>query len=189
MSAKEFQDKFALEVQKKNQNPYPYFLDIGCGDCHEGNNSIELEKLGWKGLLIDQNPTNFNGRRNEVIKTDCKSTDWRKIFKEQSTPLVIDYISLDVDEANIEVIQNFPTAYEFVSMTFETDKYNCGDFRKKHLLKFIDKNPQYLILFENVKIENLEFEDWIVNKKFTRFNKQLGNALDYKKCLEILKNA
>ena len=75
---------------------------------------------------------------------------------------------------------------DFVCMTFETDKYNCGDKRKKHLLNFIDKNPEYFILFEDVKVEDLEFEDWVVNKNYTPFTKKLGKSLSWQECLEKL---
>lgn len=187
MSAKEGQDFFAELVYQKVGMIKSFFLDIGCGDCESGNNSFNLEKFGWRGLLIDKNPTNYSNRQSRVVKVDVTNLSWLKVL--DGCPKIIGYISLDVDEFNIEVINDFPfDRFEFICMTFETDKYNCGDFRKKHLLNFLEYNRQYKILFEDVKVENLEFEDWIVNSNYFTYEGQLGKSLDWKECLEILKS-
>jgi hypothetical protein len=188
MAAKEGQDQFALKIHSLTDREYGYFIDIGCGDCENGNNSIELEKRGWDGILIDQLPTNDGGRDCEVFIKNVIELNWKAFLSQTQTPLLIDYISLDVDNANSSVIQKWPYDYKFISMTFETDKYNCGDSRKKHLLNFLDNNPEYIILFEDVKVQNLEFEDWVVNTKYLPFDCQLGKSLDWQECLSILED-
>jgi len=80
---------------------------------------------------------------------------------------VTDYISLDVDSVNIDVIKNFPLdEFEFKIMTFEHDRYNSGDVRKNAMIQALAPYPQYLTLLENAKITGLEWEDWVINQKY-----------------------
>lgn len=164
--SKEFQDVLVSTLL-----PDPgFFLDIGMGDPISGNNTYYLEKIGWKGFLFDQNGNDVS-RANEIrsnlaVQCDAKNFNWSTFLKENGAPKVIDYISMDVDDANIEVIKNFPfDEYEVKIITFEHDKYNKGNFRKNAYSERMKDFPDYIFLLENAKITGLEWEDWIINKK------------------------
>lgn len=164
--SKEFQD-----ILVSTLIPTPgFFLDIGMGDPISGNNTYLLEQNGWSGFLFDQNKDDINRansiRRNEAIQCDASNFDWLNFLKSKNTPKIIDYISMDVDAANISVINNFPfDHYEVKIITFEHDRYNNGDVRKDAYNNRMKKFPDYIFLLENAKITGLEWEDWIINKK------------------------
>lgn len=164
--SKEFQD-----ILVSTLIPTPgFFLDIGMGDPISGNNTYLLEQNGWSGFLFDQNKDDINRansiRRNEAIQCDASNFDWLSFLKSKNVPKIIDYISMDVDAANISVINNFPfDHYEVKIITFEHDRYNNGDVRKDAYNNRMKKFPDYMFLLENAKITGLEWEDWIINKK------------------------
>jgi hypothetical protein len=165
--SKEGQDKLVLTLNKEPG----FFLDIGCADPVYGNNSFLLELLGWKGILFDYSRADIDNahryRVNPAVQCDAKTMDWSWILNEVKAPSVIDYISLDVDEANTTVIRNFPLdKYEFKIMTYEHDRYNSGDNRKKAAEEVLSKYPQYVRLLNNAKVQGLEWEDWWINKNY-----------------------
>lgn len=194
--SKEFQDIFVSTLL-----PIPgFFLDIGMGDPVSGNNTLYLENLGWTGFMFDRTGKDVDNanstRRNRAICCDAANFNWRKFLRENNAPKVIDYISLDVDEINIDVINNFPLdEFEFKIMTFEHDRYNSGDDRKNAMIRALSHYPQYLTLLENAKITGLEWEDWVINTKYfdmeklRKFIQKSIEAEDYiKNLLENYKN-
>jgi len=165
--SKEFQDILVHTLIPKPG----FFLDIGMGDPINGNNSYFLELNGWSGFMFDQSGQDIGNaqtlRRNTAIQCNVSNFNWRQFLKSNNCPKVIDYISLDVDSANIDVIRDFPfDEFEFKIMTFEHDRYNNGDIRKNAYRERMKKFDQYIFLLENAKITGLEWEDWIINKKF-----------------------
>jgi hypothetical protein len=165
--SKESQDIF---VSKLVREP-GFYLDIGSAEPIDGNNSYLLELNGWNGISLDQN--NFSHefaqlRKNKFIAFDVSRLDWVKFLRDNDVPRIIDYISLDVDDANISVINNFPfDLYEFKIMTFETDKY-INENRKIACKNKLEKYPQYQILLEDAQVtdKNLEWEDWWINTNY-----------------------
>ena len=188
--SKEYQDLFVSTLISKPG----FFLDIGMGDPKNGNNSYYLELLGWSGLMFDQTQKDVDLaneiRKNKAIQCDATNFNWLQCFNINNVPKVIDYISLDVDDANIHVINNLPLdQYEFKIMTFEHDRYNSGDIRKNELNKVLAKYPQYIVLLNNAKITGLEWEDWVINTKYfdmeklSVFKKESVEVGDYVKGL------
>ena len=163
-----------------------FFLDIGCNYPKIDNNTYALEVLGWTGLLIDINPNLINQckeiRKSSSFLLDCSQINWREFLKENNVPKVIDYISLDVDDANVDVIRNFPfDEYEFKIMTFETDFYKCGSLRKDAAIKVLSNYSFYEMCLEDGILHwgneefgnNLIWEDWWINTKYINLPKEL----------------
>jgi hypothetical protein len=169
--SKEGQDIFVSTLIKKPG----FFLDIGCAEPIENNNTYALERMGWRGVLIDENEKNINRckaeRNPSALCSNVKEIHWKAVLTRYNMPNVIDYISLDVDDANINVIQNFPfDEYEFKIMTYETDKYNNIE-RQRVCKEVLSKYPQYELILEDALLEDGKpWEDWWINKSYFDYN-------------------
>lgn len=165
--AKEGQDAFVSSLIKTPG----FFLDVGAAEPIKDNNTYLLETLGWNGLLIDNNPVTTAEcqriRKAKAFCIDVSTLDWRTFLKANNVPTVIDYLSLDVDDANVDVLKNFPfDTYTCKVITFETDLYKVGNARKTVLEAFMASHPSYVYFAENVSTKGLAFEDWIVHTSF-----------------------
>ena len=170
---KEKQDKFAYYLI----GPEGVFLDIGCYNPVIGNNTKGLEEAGWTGLLFDSKPEWIDMakriRKNKSFCVDTTSEEFTTILNENLKNKLVDYISLDVDEASIETLDIVvKSGVSFKCMTFE----HCLFFEpnQKRLSKEILEKNGYTILFENVLVdlshdgyETLQpFEDWWIDTKY-----------------------
>ena len=153
-----------------------FFLDIGCGGPVTFSNTYALELAGWTGVLLDSSASLIEEckrlRKSPVFLQDCTSLDWARFLEENHVPKVIDYISLDVDDGNIAVIQNFPfDIYEFKIMTFETDCY-WSNRRKEAELRIMPQ--QYRMMLEDGVFtkdgKEYVWEDWWVNTNYIKNN-------------------
>jgi hypothetical protein len=182
----EGQDIFAHYVCKD----IGYFLDIGCAEPIHRNNTYYLESIGWTGLLFDYNQNNIDEckkfRKSKSFCLDVTKINWRSFLSENNCPKTIDYISLDVDKENINVIENFPfDEYEFKVMTIETDVYAHGSIIHDKAIRFMPK--QYSMILENGKLnENDIWEDWWINEKYLSNKKWLYHK---NKCWKDLINS
>lgn len=167
IGSKEGQDLFVQHFI-----PQPgYFLDIGSGHPLEGNNTYNLEQAGWKGILIERDESNIKltqqMRSNPAHCLDLSTfMDWNELLAD--APKIIDYISLDVDNANPAFMLSFPfDEYEFKILTYETDFYWVGDRRKQPAIDVLSKYGFYEMLVEDVMFDGQNvFEDWWVNTKY-----------------------
>lgn len=62
-----FQDLFCLWVNK--QNDEPYFVEFGAGNGLDFSNTLLLEKIGWKGLLIEPSSNFEECKKNRSAHT------------------------------------------------------------------------------------------------------------------------
>lgn len=152
-----------------------FFLDIGCYDPIIWSNTYSLEvELNWRGILIDidknyiEKQINVRSCNNSYIIADLEKEDINNILEKNNCPNHIDFISFDVDDANLNVIQTFDfNKYSFTFATFEHDLYRLGDNLKKISKKiFLDNG--YKIYRENLVASgngsNAYFEDWWIKR-------------------------
>jgi len=190
--SKEGQDKLAKYLIG-NQG---FFLDIGCSNPKNGNNTFLLEELGWKGLLIDHNQKYVElckkERKSDAFKIDCNlftRENWIDFLEKNNAPKIIDYMSVDVDGSNINFIRNFPLEkYEFKIMTYETDVYRFGKSVKNAAIEILSKFNFYKILLEDGMIYEKEkiWEDWWVNEKYIKCQNIYSKKIKWSKFLEKL---
>jgi hypothetical protein len=170
--SKEGQDLMVLTLLGRKG----FFLDVGCGPPEHTNNTFTLEQCGWTGILLDYDQDYVmqcrRKRRSSIFRVDCGNytrQEWLDLLESQESPHIIDYISVDVDDANIGFIRNFPfDQYEFKIMTYETDCYQCGNHRKDAAYTVLSTMPQYALLVEDVLLEpnGRVWEDWWVNERY-----------------------
>jgi len=93
----------------------------------------------------------------------------KTILKQQNAPKVIDYISLDIEGAEVDALIGFPfKEYEVVLWTIEHNLHvGAAERLAKGNIKNIMTKNGYTIIKENVGTSALyPMEDWYINKKY-----------------------
>ena len=187
------QDQWVTEFYKNKKNGY--FLDIGAHNGISINNTYHLEKnLDWNGICIEADPDIFellkNNRKCKCVNiaasskkgsvnfsqrdfsghisdegVSIKSDTMENILDSLNAPNHIDYMSLDVEGHEIDVLLGFPfDRYSIGIMTVEHNLYLGSSANKDGIRDILESNG-YSIIRENVAHEGSEFEDWYINNK------------------------
>jgi hypothetical protein len=141
-----------------------FFLDVGANDPHRLSNNYCLELLGWRGLLLDIDrslePTYRAHRSNPFVACDVTAVDWAELFNKYNAPNVIDYLSLDVDEATLATLTRLPlNRWRFRVLTVEHDRYRFGDARASGIREILERYG-YKIVVRDIALHGNPFEDW-----------------------------
>jgi hypothetical protein len=166
------QDIFAKYVCDTNSG---YFLDLGCREPIIYNNTYLLETIGWNGLLIDMNEKAIIECK-EIRKSKSYAIDLTKIeidgyiisieklLIDNNCPNIIDYMSFDIDDSTLDVLNIFPfDKFTFKCITFEHDSYRNGNNLQRISRKKFD-DLGYKLICGNVKYGGNTFEDWYINE-------------------------
>ena len=168
------------------------FLDLGCRFL-EDNNTYKLELLGWEGLLfdnyteidLDKEPVtisefNNENRSSKFFCVDVTTDEFCDVLLNNPEYLDVDYISLDVDRAGLQTLENlFKMGVRFKCITFEHDKCSFGDTIKKPS-EIMFREQGYELLFDDVGCNGLNwplgpwgkwgrnapFEDWWIDPTY-----------------------
>ena len=75
--------------------PYKYLVDFGAGTLNSGlSNSRYLIEKGWKGLLMDGNPS----EKNDIIKQEfITAENICELLTKHEVPQEFDLLSIDID--------------------------------------------------------------------------------------------
>lgn len=144
------------------------FLDVG--SCHpiEKSNTYALEQLGWTGVLVDSDPgvveLTPKHRTSRFVSGDATDAELlRNLPLRYGVGDVIDYFSLDVDNATSLVVGRFPwLRWRFRVMTIEHDSYRFGNGPRDTMRRVLQALGYYL-LCADVCDQGLAFEDWWVH--------------------------
>lgn len=164
------QDVFAYYINNKISDGF--FLDLGCNEPFKYNNTALLEKNGWKGILIDYNPDLVRlcqeNRTNTCITADLKNSSLTDILKQHNSPIVIDYISMDLDyDIALNSIKTLDfNLYKCKCLTFEHDYYSTKSDMMVKSREYLE-SVGLVIVCKNVQIfEDSSFEDWYIDPSF-----------------------
>lgn len=173
------QDIFALTLLSSKR----FYLELGCGDglTSQGlggnSNTLLLEENGWSGILVDNNPALCNIARSKRLNSKVytadatNSAEIESILSQSNAPQIIDYISLDIDEASLPAIGAFPFhKYKFKFMTFEHDLYSGrqDSIDRKNITPIFLKEKGYERLIDGIVIGGHgPFEDWYISEEYT----------------------
>ena len=171
----ESQDKFIAHLFNFKKNGY--FLDIGSGFIsdvmEEANNSKFFDEfLNWRGICIDLKYNNYSNRKNtKFYCTDATIINYIELLKVNDSPNIIDYLSIDVDDATTAVLKILPFKnYTFSAITIEHDFYKNEEGEKRRFeQRQILSNTGFHLLCSNVSFidQNVTcpWEDWWINPK------------------------
>lgn len=137
------QDVIALKWLKFKKNGV--FLDIGCGEPKNINNTYLLEKnYDWSGMCIDieekcdpDGKTWSDLRPNSIhLIQNAININYENLLDEYNFPLEIDFLSLDLEppDLTLKCLFKIPfDKYKFKVITFETDEYRDGGVERREL--------------------------------------------------------
>lgn len=164
------QDRFVWEIlNHKNDG---IFLDVGCNDGHKHSNSLGLEELGWRGLLVDiQSLPRLYDRLNYILIRDAVTLNWKQELDWILPGAFIDYLSLDVDDATTATLANLLDQFgcPFRVITIEHDLYRNGPKAQIDQITLLSAKGMQLMC-KNVCVGHGDwgkggpFEDWWVCK-------------------------
>lgn len=179
------QDLFVKKVLVDPENLLTgTFLDVGASHPVKWSNSYELERLGWTGFLIENEPNAANmlreGRTSQVLNQDATKINWREFPQKH-----FDYLSLDIDYCSHSVLLEMLVA----RMTFRvaTVEHNEYAYPKGDSPAWANRALMiasgYILVASNVLSENQQFEDWFVDKsvpidRFLRFASDRMDGLE-----------
>jgi hypothetical protein len=201
------QDIFVNKILNKDSG---YFIDIGAGtgglkSDYVGfySNTYYFESRGWTGIAIDYDKKYIesvkSSRNCKCICVDLMKANINDILKLNQCPEEIDYISIDVDDAQSKVFNEFDfDTYKFKVLTLEHNLFQSFDksnHTEEHKLKILQEhklyrqkllNLGYKILWGNVILDGYgPLEDWYVNEKIYEKFKHLKS--ENINCSEIMK--
>jgi len=184
------QDVFVNKILQKNQG---FFLDIGAGTggltgypVEFYSNTYFFERYrGWQGIAIDYDDNWYNYVKNKrtckVSCVDLLKVNINEHLSSLSCPDAIDYISLDVDDAQFKVFNELDwDKYRFKVLTLEHNLFQSQDIKlqdhdrehKEKIKKEYDhyrevlRSQGYEILYEDVMLDGYgPVEDWWVDKE------------------------
>jgi|SRR5688572_19457912 len=167
------QDVFCYEVSGQAKNLS--FLDVGSYNVVSCSNSYALERIGWRGLMVDifKDEENLPRRKSPFLQADARNVNWQHELTVAGLWPHVTYLSLDCDGATLEVLGGLPLhELSFDVITIETDEYVNGQEPKGTILECL-KGHGYDIVCPDVKIEipgyiNGPFEVWAVAPSLSR---------------------
>jgi hypothetical protein len=153
----------------KTQNPT--FVDIGCWHPNVLNNTNLLEELGWTGISLDIQDMSQDWliRKTKFICADALKTNYMELFNENNLPLVIDYLSVDIEGDGLRFLalqKVLESNREFKIITIEHDSYRGYDLSEKIPQRELLYSRGYFLLCSDVCLGGNPFEDWWINPKF-----------------------
>lgn len=161
------QDLFAWTASSLKENGT--FIDIGCNDPFIHNNTAALEELGWTGVSVDIGKFDYSGRKTQFVQADAREIvpAVEKFCKQHDG--VIDYLSLDVDDATFDAMTRLIPFHKFGCITVEHDKYRVGPELQMQIHDFL-KTFGYIRKLLDVKAPKCDgmpwseqpFEDWYI---------------------------
>lgn len=178
------QDLFAYNILGKKPNGT--FIDIGSAHAIGSNNTYALEQRGWSGVCVEYQSVyngSYSSRKCKYINGNAFDINYIELFKELNFPQSIDYLSLDIDELSLDLLNKLPLdLYRFKVITIEHDTY-LRDPMYRIKQRDILSSYNYYLVCANVFVEpagqtpNAPFEDWWVDPVY--FDNQI---LDKIKC-------
>ena len=194
-NAQTCQDVFVDKILNKTEG---FFVDIGAGTgglpthtpgFYSNTYYFEVFK-NWKG----------KARSAKCLCVDLLEVSINEVLDKWSCPTEIDYLSIDVDDAQIKVFNDFDfDKYKFKVLTLEHNLFqsdpNCGQNRTEEHRKNILKDHAYYrevlskhgykLLWGNVCLDGYgPVEDWFVDEETFEKNKNIQK--EYANCLETM---
>lgn len=143
-----------------------FFVDIGAHDGIESSNTFELERIGWKGICVE--PGEAFNKLSEARNCVCVKMFAGRGIQIPNLPNIVDYLSLDVDGEELQVLKEFPFNTVHVRfITVEHNQYLEGTERQNLIYDYLTAQG-FRRSHENVKCLDPNYlgaiyEDWYEN--------------------------
>lgn len=158
-----------------------FYLDIGSAHARKNNNTFYFDQIGWSGICVEFDRRwidSYKERNNcRLIHRDALRIDWRDLFNTYAVPLVIDYVSLDVDEFSTAILKKLPLdTWSAKVITIEHDYYRFGAKWQLQQREYLQSKGYHLVCADvyveqpGFTQEKASFEDWWVMPKFVNLS-------------------
>lgn len=206
-NAQTCQDVFVNKILNKDNG---FFVDIGAGTgglrgypVWFYSNTYFFESRNWNGIAIDYDKEYIDSvkhlRKCKCICADLNLLNINSILESNNCPEEIDYLSIDVDDAQWKVFSEFNfSKYRFKVLTLEHNLFQSFDSSNlllEHKQKILQEYNSYRttlidlgykLLWKNVILNGYgPVEDWYVDNQLYDKFKHLETANI--NCLETLK--
>jgi hypothetical protein len=169
------------------------FVDVGCWMPEELNNTLMFEQMGWNGLSLDilDMSEEWAIRKTKFVQGDALLTDYTSLFDENEMPMVIDYLTVDIEgdghrfKALKKVLESNRT---FKVITVEHDSYRGYELTEAKPQRELLEKLGYVLVCKNVKCSGNPFEDWWINPNYIDETLYKHIICENKEYTEILKN-
>lgn len=156
------QDVFVLTLLDGKKNGA--FVELGCFEPIEYNNTYLLSLFGWKGLSIDKEQNLAQKWRihrpdDAFLGADALALDYDYLLDQHNLPNQIDYLQVDIDQGlgDVKALKRLlTTGKRFSVITFEHENL----FKKASSDVLIDQG--YELLIENVVCKDFAADEWHV---------------------------
>lgn len=160
------QDLFVVAMTEGMRNGF--YLDIGCNHPVAINNTYLLEsEFDWTGILVDVLP-GCETRKGRFFLCDAANPTPALHEAYHNMPAVVDFLSLDVDEATLTTFNTLPWHKIFRVCCIEHDAYARGPAVRDEIRSRMTAMG-YVIICGDVGIRFPDsscpvgaFEDWFV---------------------------
>lgn len=174
---------------------YPrFFIEAGAHNGIDISNTYLLEQNGWQGIcvepgedfkLLEQNRkcvcvNKALWKENRIVKfnelgcgssisqdgKEIEAITFKTLLEDYKAPRIIDYISLDVEGAEYDVLSVFPfDEYEVLLWTIEHNQAKDGG-KMRDQIRELMTSKGYKLAVGDVYCGDDPFEDWWVNTKY-----------------------
>lgn len=182
------QDKWVADIFDWREGGF--FIDVGAHDGVTHSNTYSLEKHhGWDGICIEPEATAFSACRdvrscdciNVAVSSTCGYADFNgvllgsgalqvetqtltNILRAIDSPPVIDYLSIDVEGHELEVLQGMDFHLWHVNLiTIEHNLYQDGPSRKNAIFEYLADREFFRAIEDVVAPGYGPYEDWYMN--------------------------
>lgn len=176
--SRSFQDMFVLSVLNGKRNGM--FIDLGCGNPTENNDTFLLEtKFGWKGISVDNNETycyNYSRKRDStILLKDVSEIDLNELFKINCVEEHIDYLRISAEHSSIDVLRKIPfNHYKFSVIQFQHNECWWGNDVKAESRKILS-DMGYILMVNDVSLNLTQsYEDWWVHPDY--YNQKMNSS-------------
>ena len=206
------QDFFVFQLFQGRKG---FFLDLGAGNGGQKHiehsfmsNTYALEmEANWDGICIDFDndwcKKAAPARKAKIVYADLMKEKINEVLDNLDCPLIVDYLSLDVDDATEKVLDELDfNKRKFKVITFEHNLFQALSTsdqehsleHKQEVLRFYDKSRKlfksngYTIVVGNVIQDGFgPFEDWYFESSFLNCSvKEITTSSEYVKSNELL---
>jgi len=134
-------------------------------DCICVNKAIYKENT-----TVKFHTSKWDGNINENGKETIEAITPKTLLEQNNSPKIIDYISLDIEGGELDVLNSFPfNEYEVILWTIEHNIKDIGPEYKNKLFSVMNANG-FVRIREDVPCgpNGQPFEDWYVHPKYMK---------------------
>ena len=131
------------------------------GDIIEFLITEERPELSRIAKIVPDDVHERNGNRDNVKKINVSTISLLDLLREQNAPKVIDYLSIDTEGSEYEILKNFDfSAYSFRLITVE----HAGESEKRQKIQKLLEGHNYTRWHTSIS----RWDDWYIGPNYVR---------------------